>query len=266
MKPIKLYWWQGDGAKDPSARNFGDYLSPLIVEMVSRRAVEFAPVKHADMLAIGTILSKERQARLLFLRRRLHVWGSGAGKAEERFWGGHHYHAVRGALTRALIDNDTVRPALGDPGLLAAHWLDGKAVPPKEFTLGVVPHFVDQQSPVVEQLGRLPGTRIINVFDPVEDVLQNIRKCHFILSSSMHGLIVSDAFGIPNRRLVLSDKVRSSLKFQDYYSVFGLSEPVPLSPADVLSPAFSPEVLGTDFERPGIGAIQEGLLRSFPTF
>lgn len=264
-RPIKLFWWQGDGAHDVSRRNFGDYLSPLIVEMVSRRPVVFAPVASADMLAIGTILKRERQARLFGFPRKLHIWGSGAGKPDERFPARHYYHAVRGHLTLARIKaTGGASPALGDPGILAGRYVDGRQAPDKTFTLGIIPHFVDQSLKAVTEIGSRPNTLVINVFDPVDSVLEQIRRCHFILSSSMHGLIVSDAFGIPNRRILLSDKVKSSMKFEDYYSIYGLQEPQPLTPAEVLDPRFKLDLIAESYARPGLQTLQDRLAAAFP--
>ena len=60
---IRLYWCRGRGRNDPAQRNFGDYLSPLLVEMLSGKAVRYAPVHRADMMAIGSILPRERKAK-----------------------------------------------------------------------------------------------------------------------------------------------------------------------------------------------------------
>lgn len=68
---IKLYWCRGEGRADSSKRNFGDYLSPLIVEMISREKVEYSPIKSADMISLGTILGKEVKSKrfIFFLDR-----------------------------------------------------------------------------------------------------------------------------------------------------------------------------------------------------
>ncbi len=68
---IKLYWWQGEGSNDSSKQNFGDFLSPLIVGMLSGKKVVYAEPKDADMIAIGSILSRERKAKGLFRKREL---------------------------------------------------------------------------------------------------------------------------------------------------------------------------------------------------
>ncbi|MDX9706332.1 MAG: polysaccharide pyruvyl transferase family protein [Azospira sp.] len=264
MKPIKLYWWRGEGADDPARRNFGDWLSPLLVEMLARRPVVFAPVERADMLAIGTILKKERKARRFFLPRRLHIWGSGMGEPSERFSGRHYYHAVRGQLTRERIEPPPQNePALGDPGLLVREYWGSRPLPTKTCALGVIPHFIDRDDPAVSRLLSIPGARLINVFAPIDEILTDVRRCHHVVSSSMHGLIVSDAFGIPNRRLALSGRIKSSAKFADYYSAFGMQEPPLLEGASVTGRE-DPEMLIGDWHMPDVDSVCANLVRAFP--
>ncbi|WP_300320713.1 polysaccharide pyruvyl transferase family protein [Accumulibacter sp.] len=266
MRPIRLYWWQGEGEHDAGRRNFGDYLSPLIVGMVSRRPVEYSPVEKADLLAIGTILKRQRKARRFLLPRRLHIWGSGAGDSDERFPSRHYYHAVRGRHTLACIDGDGGREvALGDPGLLVAEYWSGRRRPDRRHSLGVIPHFVDQGSAAVETLLQIRGARLINVFAPIDEVLSDVLSCAFVVSSSLHGLIVSDALGVPNRRLVISRNIRSDLKFADYYSAFGLAEPPALEGASIRGNE-GPEDLVGDYRKRDVDGLCAGLLRAFPPF
>lgn len=266
---IRLYWCRGKGRDDAAQRNFGDYLSPLIVEMASGKSVEYAPIHKADMMAIGSIMNREQKARRFLLPRRLHVWGSGTDAPERVFSGRHYYHAVRGRLTCEQIAGDGGREgvALGDPGLLADQWWDGRPKPPKRFTLGFIPHYADRAEAVVKHAASLPGVKLIDVFWPVEEVLRAIQECHFIVSSSMHGLIVSDAFGIPNRHIAISHGRISEYKFADYYSAFGLDEPACLSVEDfVVRGVSEPETLVGPCERPQLAEIKAGLLAAFPSF
>ena len=51
----------------------------------------------------------------------------------------------------------------------------------------------------------------------------------------MHGLVLADALGIPNRRARVSDRlIGGDYKFADYYSVFDVS-PEPLTVQDLRS-------------------------------
>jgi len=263
---IKLYWCRGKGRDDPNQQNFGDYLSPLLVEMLSGQAVQYAPIHKADMMAIGSIMNRERKAKRFFLPRRLHVWGAGTDAPGHVFSGRHYYHAVRGHKTLEQIDSLKGQPALGDPGLLAAHWWEGRPKPAKRYRLGVIPHYVDRDHPLIQHAQSLPGVRVIDVFWPVEEVLRTIQECEYIISSSMHGLIVSDAFGVPNRRLRLSSGLISDFKFCDYYSVFGMEAPCPLVPEDLLvAGSLDPCRWIGDYERAGLDFVKKEISESFPS-
>lgn len=262
---IKLYWCRGKGRSDENKRNFGDYLSPLLVEMLSGKPVVYAPIYKAEMMAIGSIMNRERKARRFLRPRRLHVWGAGTDAEGLSFSARHYYHAVRGAKTLEQIEGETITPALGDPGLLAAHWWQGRPKPDRRYRLGIIPHYVDQEHPQVKQLAALPGATLIDVYWPVEEVLRAVQACDFVLSSSMHGLIVADAFKVPNRRLIFSKGVISDYKFVDYYSAFGLDEPTPLLADDTASmKSLEPAELVGDYARPGLEALQSRLIEAFP--
>ena len=263
---IKLYWCRGKGRSDSSQQNFGDYLSPLIVEMMSGKKVEYAPINRAEMMAIGSILPREKKAKGLFWPRRLHIWGAGTDAEGLKFSGRHYYHAVRGVKSLDQIDSLKEQPALGDPGLLSKMWWEGKAIPSKKYRIGFIPHYVDHLHPIVDEFRNLKDTLVINVFSPVEDVLRDIQSCEFIVSSSMHGLIVADSFGVPNRRVRLSAGKISDYKFSDYYSAFGMEEPRFLEVSEMLNLPFTNlDEMFSDYQRDHIDSIQQGLIESFPS-
>jgi pyruvyltransferase len=87
------------------------------------------------------------------------------------------------------------------------------------YRIGIVPHFVDQDSEIVKSLSEGPDVKVIYVQNNYDIFINEIASCDFILSSSLHGLILSDAYGIPNKWISLSDKViGGEFKFKDYYS------------------------------------------------
>ncbi len=218
-------------------------------------------------MAVGSILPRERKARRFLLPRRLHIWGTGTDAPDLSFSSRHHYHALRGVKSCEQVAGLLHSPALGDPGLLAGHWWDGRARPAKSHRVGIIPHYVDREHPAVIEAAKLPGVLLIDVFWPVEGVLRAIQSCNFVLSSSMHGLIVADAFDVPNRRLRLSNGLISDFKFVDYYSAFSLAEPLPLDSSSLgrLEKEDVAELVG-EYERPGLLDLQAGLVHSFPRF
>lgn len=264
MKPINLYWCRGRGREDSNRQNFGDYLSAELVEIFSGRKVAYAPIQRADMIAIGSVLGRERKAKILGFPRRLHIWGTGSGNPGDVFSGRHHYHAVRGLKCKAQIQGLKSQPVVGDPGLLSP-WLVGKSIQ-KKISVGLIPHFMHHDSPeIAALLSAIPNSRIINVFSPVKQVLEEIASCDFVLSTSLHGLIVADSFGVPNQWLTLDMSPAWQFKFKDYYSSFGLFDQEPVTAQEILQQPWSVERYMADYHRPGLEAMQHGLISAFPS-
>ncbi|SDD78079.1 Polysaccharide pyruvyl transferase [Pseudomonas guariconensis] len=265
MKPIKLFWSRGSGRDDAGKQNFGDYLSALTVEFVSGRKVVHSPVKEAEMIAIGSILAREKKARTWGVRRKLHVWGTGSSTPGDVFSGHHHYHAVRGRKCLEQIKGLKGQPVLGDPGLLASSLVKKPAL--KTIRVGIIPHINHRNSPeIASLLSLIPGSRVIDVFSPVKQVLEEIASCEFVLSTSLHGLIVADSYGVPNQWLCMKRYPQWEFKFQDYYSSFGIADPVPVTPEQIhLDKAWSIERSTEGYARPGLESLQEGLVKAFPS-
>jgi pyruvyltransferase len=66
------------------------------------------------------------------------------------------------------------------------------------------------------------GVRLIDMQDPIEEVIDRIAACELVASSSLHGLIASHAYSIPAfwikfRPLLSGD----DSKFHDYFLSIG---------------------------------------------
>ena len=255
MKPLKLFWSRGH---EPNA---GDWFSPLICERLSGRPVAYADPRRCDLVAAGSLLGRLRKSHTLHrlgLRRPLHIWGTGSLRPENRLPGTHYLHALRGRLTLARCDAVEASPEMGDPGLLAEMLVDGPFA--KRHGIGVIAHLADRDHPEVSAfIAHTPHARLLDVTSPVRDLLAEMARCEGVLSSGLHGLIFADALGIPNRWFTASGALLGGRhKFDDYFSAFDMHEdPVRLPGLDT----------GTVFEgyrRPGIEALKQGLLESFP--
>jgi hypothetical protein len=136
--------------------------------------------------------------------------------------------AVRGPLTRAraLQCGASCPETYGDPALLLPrlYWpvfKQGQGV-------GLVAHFSDRPR-LTSSLHATNNLQLIDIQDPIESVIDQIVSCQFIASSSLHGIIVSHAYGIPAvwvqfRPLPGGDGV----KFDDYFRSIGQEPPTPV--------------------------------------
>ncbi len=137
--------------------------------------------------------------------------------------------AVRGKLTRQkLLDQGIDCPEnYGDPGLLLSKMYP-KPEPFEKWQLGIIPHYVDYDSKTVENLAK-QSIFIINILDPLPSIIYQINQCERIISSSLHGLIFADSYGIPNKWVKLSDKIKGNgFKYRDYFSSCGREDTNPI--------------------------------------
>lgn len=162
------------------------------------------------------------------------IWGSGVlidDKDHEIKSAPKKILAVRGPLTRQyFLDRNIKCPAVyGDPALLLP--LFYRTEQPKKYKIGIIPHIYDLDSPLIQNLCKQKDVIVIQLkeYSNWLTVVDLICQCEFIISSSLHGIIVSDAYHIPNCWIELSDKViGKGFKFRDYYLSVGknITKPV----------------------------------------
>ena len=272
MKKIKLYWYT-------SEYNFGDVLNTLIFKDFWHLNFTHCKASRCDCVAIGSILALlltnkftiGRRLRKIF-KKPVKVWGSGFSREDPtgcaKMMRRLDVYAVRGKTTLKRLQKYTGKSlssvVLGDPGLLASKLYDYKNLP-KKYELGIIPHYVDQDSPFLQNIN-VENSIVIDVTQPVEQTLKQIAQCKHIISSAMHGLIVADSFGIPNIRMVLSDKIMGGdYKFIDYYSAFDMEMPTPV----IMTPETrinSTEFIKQQYKVPyaKVQEICDALIASFP--
>jgi len=222
--PVKAYWWR-------EVPNFGDAMAPFLLERFAGIRAVWGTVSRSSVVSIGSVLEHVPPlwdghilgSGRLMEGSRLHIQQMTSGVTAKIL-------ALRGPLTARGIPGSY---AIGDPGILA-----DELVGPQEkvWDLGIVPHFSDRQlGPKFTAL--CPAPYVAKVIDPRQDpleVLRQIGACRKIVTSSLHGMIVADAFGIP-RRVEISPalaKDGGDFKFRDYSA----SVKMPLVTGKVASP------------------------------
>lgn len=225
MKYINLIYWNDC--------NFGDELSPIIVEKLSGCFVRykqkvsflgfckavlccnFRKLKSAlypfqkSFSAVGSIIN--------LCNKNTTVWGSGFMNGDEYFRGG-RICALRGKLSCEKLKKETkgkmVCDVWGDPALL----LPLLYVPSseKKYNLGIIPHY-SETSFFYMKYG--DNYKVIDLHTKeVKSVIDEITSCMRIVSSSLHGIIVAHAYGIPALWVQNNYIDTDGFKFYDYFS------------------------------------------------
>lgn len=198
-----------------SVVNVGDILNVELVEHYSKKKAVYPPLikffKH--VLPVGSIIDQMNENSI--------VYGSGLISPERlnviKNIG--NIKALRGELTKKELENYfniNIDVLLGDFALLFPRIYH--PIIDTQYEFGLVLHYVDENHPIADLVQSMGGL-VISVKQRPEPFIDQIMACKKIISSSMHGLILSDAYSIPNKRLILSDKIfGGDFKFNDYYS------------------------------------------------
>ena len=201
-----------------NAKNFGDQLTPDILSFYKLKTFHAPIWRYAHVVAVGSIL------HMLPESYKGAILGSGLiSDKEAKCFSNAKVYLVRGHLTRQLLDLRVDTP-VGDPGLLAdvIYKSEVRSVIPI-YKLGIVPHYRDKKNSFVETIQEKYSNMIcvIDVENTPRKVVRKIAMCKNIVSSSLHGLVVADSLGIPNNRIILSEKIiGGDFKYKDYYSCF----------------------------------------------
>lgn len=170
------------------------------------------------VLGIGSLLT------LLSIDNAI-VWGSGVLSSDDEIKGKpKEVRAVRGPLSRArLLAAGIECPEIyGDPALLLPKYYIPEVK--KQYTFGIIPHYKDLHNPLLEQFRNNKDILIINIRDYEHwlTFIDNVCQCRFIVSSSLHGLIISEAYEIPNLWIRFDGADRDDeIKFHDFFLSVG---------------------------------------------
>lgn len=221
-KNIPLYWWEGYYGFDnclrrvvrgrhPYIKNFGDLLSPLIISLLAEDRVRHS-IAPGKLLALGSVF--------FALKDNDSVWGSGFLNAKHIHFAlknrNVNYFAVRGPETRRLLlqNNINCPEVYGDPAIILPQLITNDVN--KKYKVGLVPHF--SHLAYFKKNIKDNTIQVIDVEAGVANVVRDILSCEVIISTSLHGIIVAEAYGIPALMLTLQKPDADDLfKYEDYY-------------------------------------------------
>lgn len=236
-----------------SAVNLGDTLSPVVCNwMLSKKNISFDKKvrKTHHLMAVGSILGGNGFFDAV-------VWGSGiksfdqiSSLGKRRYIQKLDVRAVRGPLTReALIRCGYNCPeAYGDPAVLMPFIYQPEVQ--KSHSVGLILHYM-HDIPISSD------TKNIDIrTDNYVKFMGELCSCEKIISSSLHGIILAEAYGIPAVFLGESRDFEM-LKYYDWYLSTGRKN---VKIASSLEEAMNMQHLAL----PDLTMMQESLLKTFP--
>lgn len=227
--------------------NFGDVLGSYIFEKIVGTTPKNIFINNKEVksqnttehyMIVGSILKHTSELAWL--------WGVGImheGDVEQIYESivPEQIYALRGPITKKALEAAGLQlpkqVALGDPAILLPLMRAGSHK--KQYKFGVIPHFTEYGA-VRERYKDHPNVVVICLGEhktkaSVDNTIDLITSCEKILSSSLHGIIVAHAYGIPAVWCNFTEVTQkqkngtTKLKFQDYYESVNLSDVNPVS-------------------------------------
>jgi pyruvyltransferase len=160
--------------------------------------------------------------------------------------------AVRGPNTRkVLIENGFDCPDIyGDPAILMPLFYNPCL--PKKTKYVIIPHHLKYHK---YQANYSNAVVLSTITSDWKNFIKSIVEAEMVISSSLHGIILAEAYGVPC--VFLNDAEGSLFKYEDYYHSTGRKA---FKSAESIDHAIEigPEVL------PNLESLQKQLLSSFP--
>ena len=215
---------------NPYGGNFGDEMGVDIARRlcdkrirvkdlaIEKRFLGRSWVRRPGVMALGSILHYSRSGDV--------VWGTGINPFWQRKvrleWDPQtlDIRAVRGPLTAEYLNEEygldlPLSPVYGDPGMLVARLFPELGQGETARKYGITPHYLDMET-VQDHEDVMPPNRAWR------DLVEFILGCEMIVSSSLHALIVAEAFKVPARwwhnENLPSSKTEGKFKYNDYYA------------------------------------------------
>lgn len=165
------YYWRG-------RPNFGDALAPILLREFAGVEATWSPIAQAEIVTIGSVLQGLPDGWAGT------VLGSGRLRAGIVNLSRARVLAVRGPLSAPDLE-----VPYGDPALLLPLMLPR---PTSKFDVVAVPHWSD-----TELSACYPEAHVVDVTADPMTVVAEIASARRVITSSLHGMIVAHAYGIP---------------------------------------------------------------------
>lgn len=213
----RLWWWD-----KPYPGNLGDIINPYLVEKISGIPPKFA-TKGPRTFACGSILPHVKTSDIT-------VWGSGSPRRSAEVNPKATFLAVRGPISREVVlqSGGTCPEIYGDPALLLPRFYRSKLESPRKGCGLILHHYhsVEGLPPIDDSVELISILRLGD--KQIEEFIDQLANKELILSTSLHGIIIAHAYGVPavwcSLKGQASDIPGDDMKFHDYFHTVGLEE------------------------------------------
>ena len=207
-------------------QNVGDLVGPYLFEKITGQPINYIQPRNTDQLVyltVGSIIHGK------YAKQNTIIWGSGILYGNVKKLGAinpKQICSVRGKLTRRMLTRmgQPCPEIYGDPALLLPLYYQPTI--PKKHQLGIILHYKHTPAMIQDFLDSIPhiNYQIISITNPVEEFIDSVLQCEYILSTSLHGIIIPHAYSIKSMPIFIRSKTipGGTFKFEDYYSAFDI--------------------------------------------
>lgn len=261
--------------------NFGDQIGPWLVQELSGKRLlntRYSDQNYGRMVAtVGSIIHMLPTSAT----RSADIWGSGlmrkpsSGELEGlKALAEVTVHAVRGRLTRELLIEQLgwdVPEVYGDPALLCPRLFTPEKSAELADRVAFVPHFkhIEHHHANAADFQQALGDRahLVDVHADLRDVITQIASAKACVSSSLHGIIIAQAYSVPWIWIYTPDKNigGNRFKFDDFFSTLANPETVASRSVRIDElPELDFQELAAQAALPRIGIDLDALQAAFP--
>jgi pyruvyltransferase len=215
------FWFQKNkGLHWVKGQNFGDYLSTVVVsESAKKFGAKSLSLPNMKLLSIGSVMHFAKDCDV--------IWGSGVnGKVDKSLYKftALDVRAVRGPLTKKFLEDRKIAcPEIyGDPALLMPVFFPNFEKSIVKDKIIAIPNLNEYNA------CKLITPKHVKLVSPLLHwtyILEEILSSELVLTSSLHGLIIAEAFGI-DVKLFRPFGGETMHKYEDYIEGTGRLMPV----------------------------------------
>lgn len=228
QRKILSDYWRSDRA----IVNAGDFVTEILINHFGFSFFSYheavatgsAELFNSTILIVGTLLDSDWFHRI---PKHKVIWGCGYSGDPmfdvRRAVRENTFLAVRGPLTASYLGLPDEIP-VGDPALLLPRVRHVE--PNDDIGVGYVPHFNSRGSIKRSTLKECGADRLVDIACTREtfwDLVQSIVNARFILTSSLHGAIIAQAYGRPWALCTPAGvKLDKPFKWHDWFAYLGV--------------------------------------------